>query len=140
MSEPTILPSMGEVQRAAIARFLDQMGQINATLTQIADQLKALDKARDDSMLAEAELSAAYVMREACALEVDRLYGVEAAAQVRDLPLSQVLAKETPDDQTERIAALEMAIREMLRHAASPDDEERRRVFSQAGLLVPVEF
>lgn len=71
---------------AALAVGLER---VVARLGDIVDRLDKLAHVREAEELADIEAATAFVMREACALEVERLYGPEAAAQVRLVTLPE---------------------------------------------------
>ena len=66
--------------RATSDRIAATLERIAAALEQRNGQMEA--KEREDITA-----TAAFVMRESCAEEIERLYGPEAAAEVRKVPL-----------------------------------------------------
>lgn len=58
-----------------------------SVLERIADAMEKANARMASDELEQVAVSSAFVMREAVADEVDRLYGAEAAAQVRAVPL-----------------------------------------------------
>ena len=76
-------------------KFYDaDVPRLLAVLERIAAALEEGNARLQHDVLEEVGMTAAFAMREACAEEADKLYGEQAAAQIRAVPLPH--EQETP--------------------------------------------
>ena len=68
--------------------------RVAIALERIAESLEKGNERIKNDVLEEIGMTAAFAMREACAEEADKLYGEQAAAQIRAVPLPH--EQETP--------------------------------------------